>query len=253
MDDFAYRWDEEGFYAGDTLIQKDAVDVFLPNNCTETKPDASIDRSENFLKWNGEAWIAVPKPKTAADLVGVVVSHKTKTLHDIEMRHLINTLTFGSTEYRIVRGEDLSWSVEKIPDPTIEEQRAAKKAELESAFLRWYETDAVVTSSLGFVADSDERAVTDVIGLIAVCEAQPEEARETVAFMDHDNAPHLLDLAQLKTLQLEILQNGQAAYQQKWTMRTKIEAAESKESLAAVEIKFTGLDFSATTEEGGEA
>ena len=129
----------------------------------------------------------------------------------------------------------------EIPLETLKNQ---KLTDLEYAFLQWYEKDAVVTSSLGFVADSDVRAVTDVSGLITVGEATPVESRTTVAFMDHDNQPHMLSIEQLKTLQLEIIQNGQAAYQQKWSIRTAIEGAENQEALDAIEIKFTGLDFS---------
>ena len=130
-----------------------------------------------------------------------------------------------------------------VPAPTIEEVKAHKLSELERAFLQWYEKDAVVTSSLGFVADSDVRAVTDVAGLITVSEATPVESRESVVFMDHANQPHTLTLEQLNTLHLEILQNGQAAYRQKWALRTAIEGAETTDAVNAIQIKFEGLDF----------
>lgn len=133
-----------------------------------------------------------------------------------------------------------------VPEPSLEEVKAHKLSELERSFLQWYEKDALVTSSLGFVADSDVRAVTDVSGLIAVAEASPEESRTTVAFMDHENVPHMLTLEQLKTLHLEILQNGQSAYQQKWSLRTQIEEAQDAGAVESVEIKFNAEDFSAT-------
>lgn len=142
----------------------------------------------------------------------------------------------------------VTYSEEPDPVPSLDEQKATKNAALEKAFLQWYEQDAVVTSSLGFVADSDVRAVTDVSGLITVAEATPEESRSAVAFMDHENQAHMLSLEQLKTLQLEIIQNGQSAYQQKWALRTAIESAEDAEALNAIEIKFEGLDFSGDNE-----
>lgn len=156
----------------------------------------------------------------------------------------------GTLEEKVAfwAGFGVTYSEEPDPVPTLEEQKTAKLSTLERAFLQWYEQDATVTSSLGFVADSDVRAVTDVSGLITVAEATPEEARSTVAFMDHENVPHMLTLEQLKTLQLEIIQNGQSAYQQKWTFRTAIESAEDAETLNAVEIKFEGLDFSGDNE-----
>lgn len=142
----------------------------------------------------------------------------------------------------------VTYTEEPDPVPSLDEQKATKNAALEKAFLQWYEQDAVVTSSLGFVADSDVRAVTDVSGLITVAEATPEESRSAVAFMDHENQAHMLSLEQLKTLQLEIIQNGQSAYQQKWTLRTAIESAEDAEALNAIEIKFEGFDFSGDNE-----
>lgn len=137
------------------------------------------------------------------------------------------------------------YKIVEIPAPSIDELKNAKLSQLDSAFLQWYETDAVVTSSLGFVADSDSRAMMDVNGLVTTLESQPAETRSTVAFMDHDNQAHLLTIDQLKIVQLEIIQNGQSAYQQKWTLRTAIEQASSKEELDAIEIKFVAEDYSA--------
>lgn len=147
----------------------------------------------------------------------------------------------GKAEFWQALGVTYTEEDVEIPLETLKSQ---KLTDLEYAFLQWYEKDAVVTSSLGFVADSDVRAVTDVSGLITVGEATPVESRTTVALMDHDNQAHLLSIEQLKVLQLEIIQNGQAAYQQKWSIRTAIESAENQEALDAIEIKFTGLDFS---------
>lgn len=134
-----------------------------------------------------------------------------------------------------------------VPAPTLEEVKAQKLAELEQKFLAWYEAGATVTSSLGFVADSDSRAMMDTSGLVATLEAQPEEARGTVAFMDHNNVPHQLTLGQMKTVSLEIIQNGQSAYAQKWALRTAIEAAETLEAVNAITIEFVGEDFSAAS------
>lgn len=132
----------------------------------------------------------------------------------------------------------------EIPAPSVDELKNAKLSQLDSSFLQWYEDKATVTTSLGFVADSDSRAMMDVSGLVTTLESQPVESRSTVTFMDANNQPHLLSLEQLKTVQLEIVQNGQSAYQQKWTLRTAIEQASSKEELDAIEIKFTAEDYS---------
>lgn len=144
-------------------------------------------------------------------------------------------------------GDKRRFQIVAVPAPTLEEVKAQKLSELEQKFLAWYETDATVTSSLGFVADSDSRAMMDTSGLVTTLEAQPAETRGTVAFMDHDNVPHQLTLDQMKTVNLEIIQNGQSAYAQKWALRTAIEAAETAEAVNAIEIEFHGEDFSAAS------
>lgn len=144
-------------------------------------------------------------------------------------------------------GDKRRFQIVAVLAPTLEEVKAQKLAELEQKFLAWYETDAIVTSSLGFVVDSDSRSMMDTSGLVTTLEAQSEEARGTVAFMDHDNVPHHLTLDQMKIVNLEIIQNGQSAYAQKWALRTAIEAAETPEAVNAIEIEFHGEDFSAAS------
>lgn len=151
------------------------------------------------------------------------------------------------TEIDPTEDDKRRFQIVAVPEPSLEEVKRQKLAELEQKFLAWYETDATVTSSLGFVADSDARAMMDTSGLVTTLEAQPEEARGTVAFMDHNNAPHQLTLDQMKTVNLEIIQNGQSAYAQKWALRTAIESAETTEAVNAIEIAFHGEDFSAAS------
>lgn len=221
----------------------------MPENATQTKPDDE-KLKDYFAKWDkdSEGWLYEKKPTSAADFVGLQISHKSQTEHDREMRKLLQDLVKADAEhYRVIRGskeEGLWWGVEKIPEKTLDEVRASKLSELDSAFMTWYEDKATVTTSLGFVADSDARAMMDVNGLVTTLEAQPAETRASVAFMDANNEAHLLTLEQLKTVQVEIIQNGQSAYQQKWTLRTAIEAAQSIEDLEAIEIKFTAEDYS---------
>ena len=143
------------------------------------------------------------------------------------------------------QGSTRRFQITATPQPSLDELKQQKLAQLEQAFLAWYEKGAVVKSSLGFTADSDARSMMDVSGLVTTLEAVPAESRSTVAFMDSSNAPHELTLDQVKTLQLEIIQNGQSAYQQKWQLRSAIESAEDKETLEGIEIRFKAEDFSA--------
>ena len=133
-------------------------------------------------------------------------------------------------------------------EPSLEDTKSVKLRELERKFLDWYEIGATMVSSLGYECDSDARAMMDVNGLVITAETTETQAYSTT-FMDANNQPHKVGFEQLKTIQLEIIAAGQAAYQEKWTLRTQILAAETKEALEAIEIAFTKQDFSKVTED----
>lgn len=118
-----YYYDEDGYFEGDCLFQV-MEGVFPPDRTTQTALPEDADLENNFYKWDGSQWVAEAKPKTIDDLLGIVVSHKSQTLHDEEMRRLIQDLAEGVEGYRIVRGEgeDMTWSVQKIAIEEIEAQ-----------------------------------------------------------------------------------------------------------------------------------
>ena len=119
-----YYFDEAGYYEGDCLFQV-MEGVFPPDRTTQTALPEDADLEKNFYKWDGTSWVEEAKPKKVEDLIGIVVSHKSQTAHDEEMRQLIQKL--GTAEgFRIVRGEgdDMTWMVEKIPEEEIEAQEA---------------------------------------------------------------------------------------------------------------------------------
>ena len=118
-----YYFDEAGYYEGDCLFQV-MEGVFPPDRTTQTALPDDADREKNFYKWDGAKWVVEPKPTKIDDLIGIVVSHKSDTLHDIEMRQLIQDLAEGVEGYRIVRGEgeDMTWAVEKIPAEELDAQ-----------------------------------------------------------------------------------------------------------------------------------
>lgn len=118
-------FDEDGYFDGPVLFQV-MEGVFPPDRTTQTALPEDADLDKNFYRWDGEKWVAEAKPTKVEDLLGIVISHKSQTAHDEEMRQLIQKL--GTAEgYRIVRGEgdDMTWMVEKIP----EEEIAAQEAE----------------------------------------------------------------------------------------------------------------------------
>lgn len=129
------------------------------------------------------------------------------------------------------------YEVVAIPAPTLEEVREHKMTELASAFDAWRSDGATLISSLGFEADADEKANSDVNGLVI--------KGEPAVFMDAHNQAHELTLDQLKTLQSEIIDSASYGYQKKWAYRDAINNATSVDALNAIEIVFTPKDFSA--------
>ena len=127
------------------------------------------------------------------------------------------------------------------PKPTIDELRRMKLVELNRQFDSWRSDGATLVSSLGFEVDADEKASADVGGLVTL-------GLESAVFMDANNSPHNLTLAQLKVLQKEIIQSGIAAYETKWAFRNAINSAVSAEDLEEIQIFFEPKDFTG----GGE-
>lgn len=242
--------DENGYFDGLCACMVDATGELLLGANTFNIP-APEDDGKHFYRITADktGWEAEAIPTTAEECIGIVIDHQSQTDRVHRLRACFDALTKDSTEFRQVQNpETNALTVERIPEKTLEEVRRSKLSELDVAFLRWYEREAVVTSSLGFVADSDSRAMMDVSGLVTTLESAPEGARSTVAFMDHDNQPHRVTLDQLKTLRREIAQNGQSGYAQKWAFRSAIESAEDIEALKAMTFTFTGEDFSGSTD-----
>ena len=115
-----YVHDEAGYYSGQRTFQV-LEGVFMPDNATETPLPEDADLETNFYKWDGESWQAEKKPTSAVELLGIVVSHTSQTKHDQEMREIVQRL--GKEDgYRVRRGDDMSWYVEKIRMAEIEAQ-----------------------------------------------------------------------------------------------------------------------------------
>lgn len=121
----AYSYDEFGYFEGETMWQKINGEFLpCPNSTAQTPWGEGTKDPTVFYRFDTGAgvWRTEKKPQSAEELLGVVVSHTSMTAHDIEMRELIKK--FSQFEgFREKRGEDLSWSIEKIPEPTEEEKK----------------------------------------------------------------------------------------------------------------------------------
>lgn len=238
--------DEDGYFDGTVACMADARGaLMLGADCYDIA--APEDDGKHFYKIaaDGQSWEAEAIPTTAEECVGIVLDHHKQTERIHKLRTVFDELTKNSTTYRLVQDpETNARSIEKIPEKTVEEVRTEKMRALDAAFMSWYEDGATVVSSLGFEADSDQRAISDVNGLVTAVEAQATLSDSGVIFMDANNVGHQVSLDQLKALQLEIIQAGQAAYQEKWKLRDAIEKAKTKEELGKIVIAFHPVDFS---------
>lgn len=129
---------------------------------------------------------------------------------------------------------------------TLDECKALRLQELTDKAAKYQESacqEMYFTSSLGFKANGDRKAIQDLEGLALTFETVNSSG--TVSFMDYDNNIQQLTLEQINTLRAEHALNGQNLYAQKWTYRNAINAAEDTDALKAVNISFTMMDFSA--------
>lgn len=160
-----FYFDNDGYFSRVGRAQKlEDGTVLMPSDATQSNPDDE-KLKDHFAKWNKDSgvWEYEAKPTSAADFVGLRVSHKSQTEHDREMRKLLQDLVKADSEhFKVIRGtkeEDLWWGVEKIPEKTQDEKdlEAAKQEEQElQSFLN--STDYVAAKLAEGVATKEEYA-----------------------------------------------------------------------------------------------
>lgn len=159
-----YYFDDEKYFAYEGKAQKVGDDILMPDNATQTAPDA-VKLSTHFAKWSSEAkkWTYEAKPTTAADFVGKQISHKSQSAHDIEMRQLLQSLVNAdSVHFKVIRGsedEGLWWSVEAIPEKTQDEKDLEQaKADEQKVLAYLRSTDYVAVKLAEGVATKEDYA-----------------------------------------------------------------------------------------------
>lgn len=150
--------------------------------------------------------------------------------------------SIGMVDMEVEQAYDGSYYLKGFaPSQPLEGLKQNKLSELASITSRFdnqlVNTDMIIKSSLGFKVNADLRSQNNLRGLIAV-------GAEPVNFVTADNSVKSLSLAELNTLFNECALNGQSLYLQKWAYKAKIERAQTKEELEAIEFKFTMKDFS---------
>lgn len=228
-----YLYSEEAFR--DPLESKaQGRDVWLlPADSTFTEPP--VAEEGHAVRWNGTAWEQVEDHRQKRDKGGVIVG-------DSGTPYWLKGDTWESpARYMTELGPLPKGALLAKPEKPLKVLREEKLSALNAAFAS-VESGAWVMSSLGFKADANTTANTNIEGLIKSMSAL---GQETVIFCDYDNAYREVTLEGLQTLQLEVIQNGQSLYAQKWAFRNAINAAKDKDALDAVQVEFSMMDFSA--------
>lgn len=226
-----YLYAEEAFLDPLETEQQGTPIYLLPADSTFDAPPAV--KPGYAAVWNGAAWELVEDHRQKHDKGGVPVEGTGTPFW------MPDDTWQTPARYMKELGKLPEGAMLKAPDKPFEAWRDDKLSELNLLFSS-VETDAWVNSSLGFKADANTTANTNIEGLIKSMTAL---GQETVIFCDYDNIYRKVTLEELHTLQLEVIQNGQSLYAQKWAFRNAINEAKVKEELDAVQISFNMLDF----------
>lgn len=136
-----YSYDEDGFFADTHIAQinpKNPTQWLMPARVTTVKPALTpkfFYRIKDATKIDS-GWDAVPYPASAADFVGVQIPHQSRTMHNNILRALLTSFVQADPEhYREIAvndkdGNKIATTVEEIPEPTPEEIKERKAAEV---------------------------------------------------------------------------------------------------------------------------
>ena len=195
MNKTVYCYDPEGYFEYEDIAQADPLTegsfIYTPNS-TEEVPTFQ----EGFYpKWDGAKWVNEKIPTEPAEAIGLVVSHTSMTKHDILMRQVLENITKDSTEYVLKRGEDLSYFVEKIPDPTPEELAEKKLEEAKSE--RATAVSQILVEVDGMKFDGDEESQQRLSRTITAATATGASMEDKTTWVLADNTIAQVSIAQL--------------------------------------------------------
>lgn len=245
----AYKYDSHGMYYTTGITQKIKGVEYPPVNSIAVAP-ALKDGYYYMINETKDGWIEKKVPATCEEMLGITIKHQDLSPYANLMRERMNTLTQGSSEYKVTaqgEGEAEIRFVEKIPEPTFEVQKAQKAQELASkaaSFENNLNKEMYFTSSLGFKVNGDRRTKSNIQDLIASFDIMATGEPKTVAYRDYDNVERLVTKSQLEIMYQEIVSAGLSLYQEKWRLEQELEQITTIEDLENFEIEFKMADFS---------
>lgn len=120
-----YQFDNHGHYIGKSLTQVAELESgtygpLVPDDCVEFAPPSDTDLFFTISDDKSQ-WIGTPWPTNAAECVGIFLNHHDHCDWTNHMRELFEEFTAENEEYELHRDEDLTLTVIKTPDKTLEE------------------------------------------------------------------------------------------------------------------------------------
>lgn len=235
-----YSYDKYGYYSGIVTTQVLDGAALMPPFCIVTAPAL---KPGYWYKVNDDDtdWIAEEKPTCAKDCLNLIVEHADNSHRAVELKKLMQDFCEKDAEhFRVKRGEDLSWTVEAIPEKTFDELKKEKLEEVSAEAGKYdqYKCDEMyITSSVNSLQiNADARSQKNISALI-------ENYTDVVTFKTYDNSYVQLTKEQLATMLVECVKNGEALYAQKWSLQEQVNNAKTKEDLNKIEVKFTMMSF----------
>lgn len=159
------RLDEDGYFNGMKTVQRDEEgNLLLPLDVVETDaPCEDWQTADSYYKWGGSTFVAEKKPTTGADCVAIgPVSHDSITERCFDLRERFQHIVEADSEhYQLVRGDNLEWIVQAIPEKSAQEkfEEAAQAARIQRGSLI-SETDYLLMADYP-ISDETLKAVQD--------------------------------------------------------------------------------------------
>ena len=237
-----YSFDKNGYFASAVTTQVIDGLALMPPSCLKEAPEL---KAGFWYKVNEDesGWIAEAKPTSAQECLNITVKHEDNSARAVELKKLMQEFCNADSEhYRVKRDENLAWSVEEIPEKTLDELKEAKLTEIanEAGKYDQYKCDSMyLTSSVeSLIINADARSQNNIRALI-------EHYTEPVTFKTYDNTYHEVTKEQLEIMLKECVANGESLYQQKWALQLAVSQAKTKEDLNKINVTFTMMNFEA--------
>lgn len=212
-----FVYDDAGFFAGTEMAQLNPMrpnEYLFPANCSTVAPefeDGFFYQIKDKTDINSE-WVAITKPTSAAEFIGVEINHQSRTDYDNERRKILRSLVekeanrYREKQINDENGNLLAITVEEIPEPT-EEEKAAKalaeaKGDRTAAVSRIIvsverkDKEGKTVKVLSF--DGDEEAQTRMSRTIVAAQALGVDLNtETRTWVMSDNSIEQVTIAEL--------------------------------------------------------